>query len=112
MCMKDVKKISFGCIFVRWVYNRQTEKQIQNVNSEMFVCNFDCFCLVGFFLFSRLRIEVTHTHQLCKQTLTLTVVCVSLRSRVSSNMALIKLQKQLDDRWDAVTELEGRFVQR
>ncbi len=69
------------------------------------------FDQMDFCHFSRLRIEVTRTHQLCKQTLTLTLVCVSLRSHVSSNVALIKLQKQLADRSDAVTELEGRFAQ-
>ncbi|XP_069580461.1 protein fantom [Brachyistius frenatus] len=34
-----------------------------------------------------------------------------LRSQVNSNVTLIKLQKQLADRSNAVTELEGRFVQ-
>ncbi|XP_051236763.1 protein fantom isoform X1 [Dicentrarchus labrax] len=34
-----------------------------------------------------------------------------LRSHVSSNVTMIKLQKQLADRSNAVTELEGRFLQ-
>ncbi|XP_054475584.1 protein fantom [Anoplopoma fimbria] len=34
-----------------------------------------------------------------------------LRSHVSGNVAMIKLQKQLSDRSDRVTELEGRFLQ-
>ncbi|XP_074489420.1 protein fantom [Sebastes fasciatus] len=34
-----------------------------------------------------------------------------LRSHVSSNVTMIKLQKQLSDRSNGVTELEGRFLQ-
>uniref|UniRef100_A0AAQ6ADE6 C2 domain-containing protein n=1 Tax=Amphiprion ocellaris TaxID=80972 RepID=A0AAQ6ADE6_AMPOC len=34
-----------------------------------------------------------------------------LRSHVSSNVTMIKLQKQLEDRSNAVAELEGRFLQ-
>uniref|UniRef100_UPI0037E7B87E protein fantom n=1 Tax=Semicossyphus pulcher TaxID=241346 RepID=UPI0037E7B87E len=34
-----------------------------------------------------------------------------LRSQVSSNVTMIKLQKQLTDRSNSVTELEGRFLQ-
>lgn len=36
---------------------------------------------------------------------------MSLRSHVNSNVTMIKLQKQLADRSNAVTELEGRFLQ-
>ena len=36
---------------------------------------------------------------------------LSVRSHVNDNTTMIKLQKQLADRSDAVTELEGRFLQ-
>lgn len=34
-----------------------------------------------------------------------------LRSHVNDNVTMIKLQKQLADRSNVVTELEGRFLQ-
>lgn len=40
-----------------------------------------------------------------------TRVVFSLRSHVNNNVTMIKLQKQLADRSNAVTELQGRFLQ-
>lgn len=39
------------------------------------------------------------------------LVLFSLRFHVNSNVTMMKLQKQLADRSNAVTELEGRFLQ-
>lgn len=66
----------------------------------------DCFPLALFIKFNRFQ------QQSRGQCLPFEHFCLfSLRSHVSGNMTMIKLQKQLAERSNAITELEGRFLQ-